>query len=836
MNYEPIDLSESLNCSIEVYEQFTAVNLSQIPLGTQTIHGLPFQIGPSEASPVHYLGFGKTKQLYQSPQTIPLNKTAHHLIFAHALLKTDLWQGGSVGEQIATYVIHYQDGRSQPIPIRERFEIDSLPFRFGQKPFLCVSDRKDNKYPRYNIPVDQAGWRMSEVRWGIPRAYYLFAWTNPVPKAVLEAIEIVPKDRTFIVAGVTLSHVAEFPFVRQTRRPVKITLTEQADAERPFSLDVTVDRGVATYAYPLPLEPLDADQSRVGFGAAANQQSSPAYSEIAALLSATITVSQDDEPLGSVNWGQLEETGSINAGRVRLEVNDPGKNWVHVSIKDAESGKQLPCRVAFHSPDGVPYPPHGHHAPVLSNMVSWHQDVGGDLQLGQVSYAYTDGRCQGWLPHGRVLVEAACGFEYKPLRQWLTIEPGQQQLELKLERLVDMNAQRWFSGDSHVHFLSTVGSQLEARGEGLNVVNLLQSQWGHLFTNSEEFTGRPYISEDGRTITHVSQENRQHMFGHLSLLGLKRPIMPWASGGPSEAELGGGVDATLSDWADQCHAQQGTVLIPHLGITNGEQAALIATGRADAVEMIMHEEYLHREYYRYLNGGYRLPLAGGTDKMDSGVPVGLYRTYVHIPHDKPFTFENWCQGLRNGRTFLSGGPLLWFTVEGQPIGSTIKVVGGGTVEIEAHARSIFPIHTLQIVSKGQVVAETAATNGAFNLSLKAHLKVEADTWLAARCGGPAYFNGQPHHDSWQRGLLAHTSPIYIANGERYGLYDQKTADYILTLMEGNLRYIQEMSPQHHPEQTTYSHGEADHLDYLSRPFREAQAAIHKRMHQLGIKH
>jgi hypothetical protein len=32
------------------------------------------------------------------------------------------------------------------------------------------------------------------------------------------------------------------------------------------------------------------------------------------------------------------------------------------------------------------------------------------------------------------------------------------------------------------------------------------------------------------------------------------------------------------------------------------------------------------------------------------------------------------------------------------------------------------------------------------------------------------------------------------------------------------------------------HGEHDHLAYLGRPFQEAMAAIHERMHELGIPH
>src|SRR4029077_7150122 len=194
--------------------------------------------------------------------------------------------------------------------------------------------------------------------------------------------------------------------------------------------------------------------------------------------------------------------------------------------------------------------------------------------------------------------------------------------------------------------------------------------------------------------------NRQHMLGHLTLLGLKQPVMPWCTDGPSEAEMGGTLEVTMSDWADRCHAQGGTVILPHLPNPNGEPAAMIATGRVDAVEFLRHgvdqpwarSMYNHLEYYRYLNGGYRLPLVGGTDKMSSDVPVGLYRTYVRIPADEEFNYDNWCKNLRAGRTFLSGGPIIWFTVDGHDIGDTISLPGnGGMVEVEARAESIFPI-------------------------------------------------------------------------------------------------------------------------------------------------
>jgi hypothetical protein len=468
-------------------------------------------------------------------------------------------------------------------------------------------------------------------------------------------------------------------------------------------------------------------------------------------------------------------------------------------------------------------------------MYDWNMKIGGDLRLGHVSYAYIDGRCEGWLPRGRVLVEVARGFEYEPLRQWVEIEPGQQRLRLGLKRWVDMNSQGYYSGDTHAHFLSPQASHVEAAAEDLNVVNLLQSQWGHYFSNTPDFTGQPSLSQDGRTIIYVSQENRQHILGHLSLLGLKKSVMPWCSGGPGESGLGDSLETTLSHWADATHQQGGTVIIPHLPTPNGEPAALIATGRADALEILQHGPYEHLEYYRYLNGGYRLPLVGGTDKMSSNVPVGLYRTYVYIPPNEPFTYDNWCRHLRAGHTFMSGGPLLWFTVEGQPIGSQLTVKGGGTIEVEATMRSIFPIHTLQIVQAGKVVAETVDSQGSGHLHLKANLKITGDTWLAARCGGPDY-TARPHFDRRGRGIMAHTSPIYIQSGESYNLGDPATYSYMLTLVDGSVEYIRQRSRQYSAEMTTHPHGRADHLTYLEEPFQEAREAIHRRMHQLGISH
>lgn len=822
-DYEPLDLTPFRNAGADLYP--TGV---RPPLGEQQFHGLPFRVGEGAAAFV---------RLGAEPISVPVGRAARRVLFAHALLESGLMEGEPVGQVVATYTFRYADGEALEAPIRERFEAAVVPTGWGQLPFRAVPDQKNSLEPREEGPWGAAGRRQTEVTQAWPKGYYLWAWDNPRPEAPLAAIELRGAGRLFIVAAITLAHGDEEPFARQAAREVAIAILDEAEAGKPFALEVEVDRGVATYPYALPATPADEflRDARAGWGEAQNPASSPAYVEIAAVPSATVTVRNAGEELGSAGWGELQARGAVETGRVRLEVADSGRNWVHTTVLDEATGRPVPCRVHFRSARGIPYAPHGHHAHVNSNHGTWHVDVGGDVRLGQISYAYIDGKCQGWLPRGEVIVDVARGYEYEPLRARVRIEPGQRELTLKLRRWTDQKAERYFSGDTHVHFLSTVGSQVEARGEDLNVVNLLQSQWGHLFTNTEEFTGRPLVSPDGETIVYATQENRQHLLGHLTLLGVKEPIMPWCSDGPGEAELGGNLETTLCHWADACRAQGGTVVIPHLPNPNCEPAALIATGRADAVEMLIHNPYMHLEYYRYLNGGYRLPLVGGTDKMTSDVPVGIYRTYAYLPPDEEFTYEAWCRALRSGNTFLSGGPIIRLLADGQPMGATLLRKGGGTVEVEAWVRSIFPVHSLQVVQQGEVVASTEEASGAPELRLRASLKVSGDTWIAARCAGPGY-TSVPHHDGWKRGIMAHTSPVYVATGETYGLFDPATAQYMLTLLHGGLEYLRHRAPQHAPESVTHHHSHADHQEFLEAPFQEAIAALHRRLHEHGVPH
>ena len=187
--------------------------------------------------------------------------------------------------------------------------------------------------------------------------------------------------------------------------------------------------------------------------------------------------------------------------------------------------------------------------------------------------------------------------------------------------------------------------------------------------------------------------------------------------------------------------------------------------------------------------------------MSSDIPVGLYRTYVRLEPGEAFSYDTWTRGLRAGRTFHSGGPILRFRVDGREIGDTIDLpAGGGTVEVEASAESIFPIHTLELVHDGQVVAAAsapgeAASAGVRRLELREHVRIDRAGWLAVRAGGPGYWQSRPHEDSWRRPVFGHTSPIYVAVGGPWRRWDPAVGEGMLRLIDGALGYITDLSPQ-----------------------------------------
>ena len=254
----------------------------------------------------------------------------------------------------------------------------------------------------------------------------------------------------------------------------------------------------------------------------------------------------------------------------RVEWVDRTRQWVHTTVIDEATGRPVPCRIHFRSPQGVPWQPHGHHAHVNADLARWGMDVGGDMRLGAVVVRPIDGRC------GLAPAKAKCSSRLSAASSTSRSESASESSPVSVSSADGSGDGRyaprgWFSGDTHVHFLVRRWRSPRGRGRGPARREPAPAQWGRLFTNTEDFTGRPSCRSDGETIVHVGQENRQHALGHLGLLGLREPVMPWSSDGPRRPSSGRALETTLSHWADAGHAQGGLVAIPHFTLPNGER-------------------------------------------------------------------------------------------------------------------------------------------------------------------------------------------------------------------------------------------------------------------------
>jgi hypothetical protein len=776
--------------------------LKALPAGRQTFWGIPFDLGPAEGN--CWLVLEHTGAI------IRLSGTASYLVLAHFCDESHDPEGqaqpadykvGEVtrpGEHLADYVLVYADGSEHRQPIRRRFEVGEAMVAWGQWTFAARPHAEDE--PRdWRGPYPAAQWGQYQTGVGQgpnsgPLLYWLYALENPHPDRELAAIRLAPTgaDR-LAVAGITLYHGREHPLRHRRLESMRVALPEPA---LPDDVETDVDLGIIARRYAVPA--FDAERwlegQPKGWGeeAALPQPTTQLLLNVTASHDATLWVDEREVDLRPV---YEDGQGQSADGKVRVEVLTPRKTWVHVTVNDSATGKPTPVRIHFRAPDGRYLPPYGHRHEVNDN---WFEDYGGDLKLGSTQYAYVDGRFQIELPVGEVYVEIAKGFEYQPLRQRLVIQPGQRELTLHLNHAFDWRRQGWVTADTHVHFISPQTAWLEAQAEGVNLVNLLASQWGDLFTNVADLTSDlSGVSRDD-TLIWVGTENRQHLLGHISLLGVKgEPVFPMCAGGPSESYLGDPTWMSLAEWADLCREREGLVVIPHFPNPYCEVAADIVLGKVDAAEIRYFTPALDsfnvREWYRFLNCGYRVGAVGGTDKMSAGMPVGGVRTYAHL-RDEEFTFANWARAVRAGHTFTTSGPLIGMLVEGRAPGDEIRLpAGGGTLGVEVWVQSVQPFHELQIVVNGQVVAREVVEEGALETRLRSKVRLKGSAWIAARCVSQL----KVWH-CWPIHIAAHTSPVYVCCGDQE-LFSPSDATYMLTLIDGGLTWLDTLSIPASPE-------------------------------------
>lgn len=861
--FTPVDLSTYFNSSSREFgtrEKAGFIGgdsskdfLIRVPTGRRDMQGIPFILGAEDLESKSWIVLtGKAGASAAPKVEIPVRQKAHSLCLTtfcdfdqneDPAPDRDVFE--QVGQPLAQVTLVYDDGATHVLPIRRRYETNSVVEPWGHLSFAALPPGK-MRAATLTEPLDKAtdwGNLQTAVRGSSAGGrglgmVWVCALENPEPDRSIRAVRMeAAGDDALVICGLTLYHRPGNPLRTEPRALYRITLPEAA-AEDASRWQVEVDLGTVgrTFALP-PFEPgawLTAPAKGLGSRAKVSPGARYLYAEIIANANATLTLgdSQTDrryafELSKIVPGSELEAT----EGGGSIEIVEAGRRWVHCRVVDAETHKPTPVRFAFRSKEGRYIPPYGHRAEIND---AWFQDYGADVKLMDTPFAYVDGTFQVELPPGEVYVEMTKGFEHEAVRQKVEIQPGQRELTLEIPRLTNLRAKGWVTADTHTHFLSPTTAVLEAQAEGLNLINLLAAQWGDLFTNVGDLSHGPILSADREAMVWVGSENRQHILGHIGLEGVQGPaVFPMSADGPSEAYLGDPLWTSMAEWADVCRQRQGLAVAVHFPYPTGEIAADIVLGKIDAVEIWPRDDdkvrstnmekfdiLRYRDWYHYLNCGYRLPAVAGTDKMGAYMPAGTNRVYAYLGQEE-FNYPNFAKAVRAGNTFATSGPLVMFHADGHPPGAEITLgAGGGTIEVTADAQCFVPIHRLEVIFNGKVVAAQEEPAGARTIRLAEKVKVQGPGWLAARCSSQS-----PPTTVWEFKIAAHTSPVYV-NVPGRDLFSPEAAAYFLKLIDGAQLYVE----------TLATRPDAEAFARVRKVYTDARAELHRRMHQHGIPH
>lgn len=454
----------------------------------------------------------------------------------------------------------------------------------------------------------------------------------------------------------------------------------------------------------------------------------------------------------AASWDEVEMESlapRVATGRVRIEV------------VDAE-GAPLPARIQLLAPDGRAYTPEGGFHRVIS--------------VTETHYFHTPGAATVEVPSGRTEVEAVRGFEYRPASATVEVPAGgTETVRLELERLVDLPAEGWYSGDTHVHDLHQGRRGLtheeffgQLVAEDLHVTHALIHMDGtRLMGRWEDLTGEPHPLSTSEHILQYGQEFRGSL-GHVSLLGHDRFVLPLIGGAANTPYAQPELDSRHLR-AARAQGGLGGFTHPYLGDVStprGVGSTLIpvdvALGLGDHYDVaaVYSDEMRSAEVYHHLlNAGFRIAATGGTDNFSDvwrDPPPGAARTYVRV--DGPLTAESWMEGVRRRRTFASTGPLLFLEVDGRRPGDEIRVTGGPetTFAVTTRAVSIAPMERLDLLVNGDVVASASASGAdSSSLTFEGEVALPDGGWIAARVSGPS---SRYVTDSY---AFAHTSPVWV---------------------------------------------------------------------------
>ncbi len=738
---------------------------------------------------------------------------------------------GKLGEHAADYVFVYEDGSEVRVPIRRRYEIGPVQRIWGENCAECVPHA--TAAPMKDLPeqggTTRWGRRQSRVDWRDLSRWtnWLWAFRNSNSRKAVVAIRLEPVCGIVVLSALSAGKARSHPLRWERRKKAVLrmprnTAFDSVLDESGLYKQVQLDLGQVISVEPRFIYPNHCWPTT-------RQNLKPEESERELIVE---FAAHPDARFHlwngrTVPVSRLKSNGESKS--TPLSGVRPSDQRVRIVTRLAGSREHVPVKLHLHGEDGEYLAPVDRHR--IPNK-EWFEDYGTEYCHGPHRCSYIPGTVEVDLPLGKVYVEVTKGFEIRPVRKVVRVKRSTREIVIELDKVLLWRERGWVTADTHVHFLSPATAMLEGSAEGVNLINLLASQWGELMSNVGDFDGKTTFGSreaggEGEYLVRVGTENRQHVLGHISLLGYGgEMINPMCSGGPNESAIGDPVEILMTEWARKCKEQGGLVIMPHFPQPRMENAACLVLEEIDGIEMCSWGDlysgispYSLSDWYRYLNNGYLVAAVGGTDKMSADTAVGTIRTYARIGPEEEFTNESWMNSVRGGETFCTYGPLLEFAVDGKTMGSRFSLSStGGTVDVTWKAASVYiPMTRVELVVNGEI-RESQSVNPSEDEGSWT-VKVDRSSWLALLVRAKYSDPDKPEM------IGAHSTPVMIdVAGSPF--YAEADAVTILEQIEASIAYLDIIGTR----------AEGRRYKQMRLVLESAYRRLHNRMHERGFDH
>jgi len=503
------------------------------------------------------------------------------------------------------------------------------------------------------------------------------------------------------------------------------------------------------------------------------------------------------EPMAGID---KRKSGGANASVVRGQ------------IVDSQSEQPLACRLSIQGQDGAWYFPDSDstNGTALPYQVrNWMNTNAVEMHTTLSAHPF-----EVVLPPGRYKLIAERGKEYFPEVREVVVEGRAMDLKIQLRRWIDMASRGWFGGDTHAHrkpeelpnvmpaedlnvafpmvYWTTDAevppsrSQRNLKGEfpdapveidPAHVYYPRNTEYEIFTTAKRSHTLGALLAINHRTVFDLpalpigAVAARAHAEG--ALLDLEKHNWPWSLAlvplvRPDLFEL-----ANNHHWATVFSITNWAVPAP----------AWMRIGQGSATEREW-TLYGFLTYYALLDCGFHLSPTAGTANGVHPVPLGFSRVYVHLP--RGFGYGAWINGLKAGQSFVTTGPMLFATVNGEDPGFGFKnptqVKDRQRFSVKGEVVSVDPIDKLEVVVNGEVVRTVHPTSrrgqtGAQESQFEETVELERSGWIAARC--------------WEeraQGLFrfAHTAPWFVEAAGQPQQPRREEAEYLVQQVEAEI--------------------------------------------------